>query len=79
MITRNKTREISEALIKVRNFITDEQAKEVLVLFPVWRENMVYNVNERVIYNNELYKTLLTHTSQLDWTPDTAKDFFIKI
>lgn len=52
--------------------LTDEQAAEVLVIFPTWATNMEYKVGERRTYEGTLYKCLQAHTSQDDWTPKAA-------
>lgn len=56
--------------------MTDEEAAAAIVLFPVWQSGKDYNVNDRVKYNNKLYKVLQAHTSQDDWTPDVAASLF---
>ena len=79
MITRTKTRAIVDALVKLRGLATDEQACEVPVLYPSWKEGIAYKVGERILYNEILYKVLTTHTSQANWTPDVAASLFAKI
>lgn len=79
MLTRSKTRAIVNALVKLRGLATDEQASEVPVLYPVWANGMSYEVGERVLYNEVLYKVLTAHTSQADWTPDVAVSLFAKV
>ena len=54
----------------------DKEAVSVIVLFPVWQSGKEYKVNDRVKYNNKLYKVLQAHTSQNDWTPDVATSLF---
>lgn len=56
--------------------MTDEEAISAIVLFPVWQSGKEYKVNDRIKYNNKLYKVLQAHTSQDDWTPDTAVSLF---
>lgn len=56
--------------------MTDEEAVTAIVLFPVWQSGKEYNVDDRVKYNNKLYKVLQAHTSQDDWTPDVAVSLF---
>lgn len=79
MLTKTKTKAIVDALVKLRNLVTDEQALEVPVLYPVWAEGVNYEVGVRVLYNEVLYKVLIAHTSQADWTPDIASSLFAKI
>lgn len=79
MITRSKTRAVIDALIKLRELATDEQACEVPALYPTWKEGFVYKVGERITYGDVLYKVLTEHTSQADWTPDAAPSLFAKV
>lgn len=79
MLTKIKTQTIVDAIVKLRGLATDEQAYEVPVLYPSWKEGIAYEVGERILYNEILYKVLTTHTSQADWTPDVATSLFAKI
>lgn len=79
MITRSRTRKIVDALVKLRGLVTDEQAIEVPVLYPLWAEGVAYEAGERVLYDEVLYKVLTAHTSQADWTPDVAVSLFTKV
>lgn len=79
MMTRMKTQAIVDALVKLRGLATDEQAIEVPVLYPEWKVETAYEVGERIIHNDVLYKVLTAHTSQADWTPDVAVSLFAKV
>lgn len=79
MITMSKARAVIEALVKVRDLVTDEQAAEVADLYPVWKDGTTYEAGARILYNGILYKVLLPHTSQADWTPDVAPSLFAKV
>ena len=59
--------------------LDDEQAVEVVELFPAWRVGTEYKIGDRVRYLDVLYKVLQNHTSQADWTPDTAVSLFAKV
>ena len=59
--------------------LDDEQAVEVVELFPIWKADTVYTAGDRVRYNDVLYKVLQGHTSQADWTPDGAVSLFAKV
>ena len=79
MMTKSKAYEFINAFVKLRNLVTDEQACEVPVLYPAWKNEVSYVAGERVLYNGVLYKVLTSHTSQLDWTPDVAASLFTKV
>lgn len=77
---------IIERAIKLRQQIEslaetldDEQALEVSELFPNWLENYVYEVGARARYEDILYKCLISHTSQSDWTPDNAPSLWARV
>lgn len=65
--------------------LTDEKAMEVADLYPEWAAMKAYPENEIVKYGvnadgeTQLYKVIQAHTSQADWTPDTAASIYKKI
>lgn len=78
-MTRAEAEAIIAALVTLREAATDKQALSVPVLYPSWRSGVNYVTGERILYNNTLYKVLQAHTSQDDWTPDTAVSLFAKV
>lgn len=76
---RNEAQAIIDALVKVRETITDEQALEVPALYPAWRSGVAYVTGHRVLFNSVLYKVLQDHTSQEDWTPDVSPSLFAEV
>ena len=71
---------------KIRNFIeqlsislNDETALEVPQLFPIWKENKNYTIDDRVRYNDELYRCLQAHSSQSSWNPIDAPSLWTKV
>lgn len=62
--------------------LPDDQAMEVADLYPDWIPMKSYAVDEIVKYGvnadgeTQLYKCIQAHTSQKDWTPDTATSLF---
>ena len=60
--------------------LTDEQAQEMKVLFDEWNgAGITYKKGEFVRYKDLLYKVTQDHTSQADWTPDTAHSLFTPV
>ena len=60
--------------------LSDEDALEAINLFPNWSgEAVSYKVDERVNYENILYKCLQAHTSQAAWTPTAAPSLWAKV
>ena len=76
---------IAEA-IKMRAYIEemsvnldDEEALDNVDVFPNWRVGVSYETNDRVRYEEVLYKVLQSHVSQEDWTPDVAVSLFVRV
>lgn len=59
--------------------LDDEQAVEAVELFPAWKAEVTYAIDDRVRYDGVLYKVLQAHTSQTDWTPDVAVSLFARV
>lgn len=59
--------------------LDDDAAIQNIILYPIWTEGQNYNVNDRVRYNNVLYRVLQSHTSQSNWTPSTASSLFARV
>jgi len=60
-------------------FIDDEMALESVPLYPAWANEKEYVLNERVKYNDVLYRCITAHTSQETWTPDAAPSLWAKV
>lgn len=75
----SEARELRAQFVKLRELATDEMSLQVPNLYPVWKANMDYAVNDRVLYNDVLYKVLQAHTSQETWEPDVAASLFAKV
>ena len=58
------------AISKATDFLTDEEAETVTILFPFWDADCYYNIGDRVRYDDLLYKCVQAHRSQSDWAPD---------
>lgn len=59
--------------------LPDETAVETPELFEAWVVDHDYAVDDRIQYDNDLYKVIQTHHSQDDWTPDVAVSIWVKI
>lgn len=78
-MTRDEARAFVSSLVNLRTAATDEQAIDAPAVYPEWREDVEYVVDERVLYNDVLYRVITAHTSQADWTPDVAVSLFTKV
>ena len=74
--------QLRKALQMYATTLTDEKAMEVVAVFDSWTVGKVYAVGDFVTYgvngvgDPQLYKCISEHTSQADWTPDTAVSLF---
>lgn len=60
--------------------ISDGAALKMPEVFPHWSGNSKeYVKDDKVLYNNVLYKVLQNHTSQETWTPTSAPSLFAKV
>lgn len=60
--------------------ISDGAALKMTELFPHWSGNSKECVkDDKVLYNDVLYKVLQNHTSQGGWTPEAAPSLFAKV
>ena len=78
-MTNQEARAFINSLVNLRTSATDEQAIGAVAVYPEWKEDVYYNVDDRVLYNDILYKVLTAHTSQADWMPDAAPSLFAKV
>lgn len=79
MITLEKARKLREMIVKASTFLTDEDALDSIELYPKWEVGKEYEKDFRLRYEDVLYKVLQNHTSQADWTPDTAVSLYVKV
>lgn len=59
--------------------LKDADALTTVEFFPKWGVGVSYNINDRIRYNNILYKCVQAHTSQSDWTPDITPALWTKV
>ena len=78
-LTKAQALKYREAILKVIENLNDEDAIETPLLFPKWQSNKQYLMNDRVSYNEILYKCLQSHSSQSDWTPDIAVSLWVRV
>lgn len=67
------------AKIQAEN-LPEEQALQVKALYDSWSgDGVAYKTGKYLTYKDILYKVLQNHTSQADWTPDTASSLYAKV
>lgn len=78
MITLEQARKLRRMIERLSVSLNDEDALEVKELFPLWKITE-YEKDDRVRYNDILYKCLQPHTSQATWTPDVAPSLWVRV
>lgn len=78
-MNKARVRAFVDAVLALRDTVTDEQAAVVPALYPEWKAGVAYTAGQRVLYGDTLYKVLQEHTSQDDWTPKAAVSLFAKV
>lgn len=58
---------------------TDEEALNNMIYFALWQKGVAYKVDDRIRYNEKLYKCVQAHTSQADWTPTATPALWVAI
>ena len=62
--------------------LDNDSALIIATVFDAWQPDTNYKINEYITYgvnsvgDPQLYQTLQAHTSQSDWTPDTAVSLY---
>ena len=79
MITRTKALTLRRLIEKASISLNDTDALEAVELFPKWKAGTAYTMGDRVRYNDILYKCLIDHTAQGDWTPKDAVSLWAEV
>lgn len=79
MITRELARKFRKFIELMSENATDEEALDNILAFPKWEVDKEYVKDERIRYDEVLYKVLQNHTSQADWTPDIAVSLYVRV
>ena len=74
-----RSRQTRALMMRTAQALPDEQAMELPTLFPEWESGVAYAQDDRICYQNQLYKCLQGHTSQDDWTPNTAVSLWVAV
>jgi hypothetical protein len=72
----SQLKELAQAQVEA---LTDDEAKKVPALFPLWETEKAYTVGDRVWYQASLYKCVQAHTSQSTWNPKDAVSLWANV
>lgn len=79
MITITKARALRKLIETASASLTDTDALNGVELFPRWNDSKAYEQNDRVSYQDTLYKCLQSHTAQADWNPKDAVSLWVRV
>lgn len=79
MISRELAKKFRKFIEQMSENATDEEALDNILAFPKWEVGKEYIKDERIRYEDTLYKVLQNHTSQADWTPNIAVSLYVKV
>ena len=68
-----------DAVKILRDNVSDEKAVIAVAAYPQWKTETLYATNDRVVFEDILYRVLMDHVSQADWTPVAAPSLFAKV
>lgn len=78
-MTREHALKLRELILKASISLDDESALDGIELFPLWKDDVEYQVGDRIRYNDILYKCVQAHTSQPSWTPDITPALWTEV
>lgn len=64
---------------RASEWLSDEDALQAVELFPAWKADTAYEIDERIRYNGVLYRVVQAHTSQSDWMPDITPALYTEV
>ena len=79
MITIERAKKFRQFIEQMATSVDDETALDHIEAFPKWEAGKEYEKDFRLRYEDVLYKVLQNHTSQADWTPDTAVSLYVRV
>lgn len=69
-----------DKLNEMLKMLNDDEIEQVKILCPKWSGNFIsYSADDRVRFNNIIYKVLKTHTSNSNLRPDISSDLFTPV
>ncbi len=78
-MTREKAYALRALIEKSSVSLADEDALNGVELFPAWAVGKAYAADERIRYEDKLYRCVQAHTSQAGWTPDAVPALWTEV
>ena len=79
MITPEHARQLRRLIEQLSISLDDETALEAVELFPEWNSTKSYQINDRIKFDNILYKCVQAHTAQADWIPPLTPALWTRV
>lgn len=76
---REHAYKLREMLHKASASLPDEDALEAVELFPLWAVGIAYEADQRIRYEDKLYRCVQAHTSQNGWEPPTVPALWTEV
>lgn len=76
---REHAYKLRELLHKASASLPDEDALEAVELFPVWAAGIDYEADQRIRYEDKLYRCVQAHTSQIGWEPPAVPALWTEV
>lgn len=79
MTLRELAIQLRQLIEKAAISLNDEDALNGIELFPVWGAGINYKANQRIRYQQKLYRVIQAHTSQDGWEPDKTPSLWAEV
>lgn len=79
MISKEKARLLRTLIERASLSLDDNDALDGVELYPVWNVGQEYNVNQRIQFEQKLYRVVQKHTSQSGWEPSKTPALFVEV
>lgn len=74
-----RARALRPMIVKAAKSLDDTDALEAIELFDRWQIGMDLVVDQRVSYDEKLYRVVQPHTAQAGWEPDKTPALFTEV
>lgn len=78
-MTREKALILRKMIEKSATFLSDDDALEAVELYPKWEADMAYEADERIRYEDILYRCVQAHISQEGWEPPNVPALWARV
>ena len=72
-------RKMRPVIERAAQSLDDATALTAVDLYPAWEQEGLYEAGVRVRYNGILYRCLIAHGAQPDWTPENSPSLWARV